>query len=92
MDFEQWFSSWEWRQHRAGLWAENNDDGDLEPLGWAVFPKKNGKFFVEAYGGGGSKVRLPFQEFDTQEQARQYCGRYEWNRQEKFAQGLRGEG
>ena len=91
MNFEQWFQKWTWLKTRSGWYAGNNDDGDLQPYGWAVIPKRNGKFFIEAHTGAGKKLPLPYQEFDTLEAAQEWAGRYEWKRQEDFSKPFRND-
>jgi hypothetical protein len=59
---EWWFS-----RRSTGVVAETIDTPS--GLGYMIIKGKGGKFWVEAHRVGGAKVRLPWQQFDTIEQA-----------------------
>lgn len=66
--------NWHVRQNK---YDARSTDGQID---WLVLPKKNGKYFVKAYLGGGAEHRLPFQEFETAEKAMDWAEAYDEKR------------
>lgn len=74
----------DWNEKRSGWygWIEEECDCLVQALSYEIIRKRNDKFFVEAMHWQ-QEVKLPFKEFDTVDQAKAWCVKYETNRQEK---------
>lgn len=55
-----------WKQYRRSWEAESDDGGEI---GYVVSRKRNGKFFIKGYRPGGAEIRLPYQDYETPEEA-----------------------
>lgn len=82
--FETFKSQYRWYEGRRSCELMEPPCMDVEPYGWSII-KKNGNFFVKAYLVGGREVRLPYQEFATIEEAKEWIARYDYERQERFS-------
>lgn len=71
-----------WNQRRNRHDARSTD-GQID---WLVLPKKSGKYFIKAYLIGGAEHRLPFQEFETAQEAMDWAEEYDQRRYEKAAE------
>jgi len=70
-----------WKERR-GKWQSTSEDGQID---YVIIPKKNGRYFVKAYLGGGAEHRLPFQDFASPDAAKAWVADYERERAEKAA-------
>ena len=62
-----------WKRERSGQTTEG-EDGRIY---YMILSKRNGKFYVKAYREGGTERRLPFQDFDSEEEAMAWVERSE---------------
>jgi len=85
IEFERYAKTWKWSQMRGRFYAITPQDGDVPEDDYAIIPKKNGKFFVEVRRPGGAKVRMPWREFETVEEAQEWAMRREHGRQRDAA-------
>jgi hypothetical protein len=53
----------DWKERRGKFYAEGAQ------LDWHIMPKRNDKFFVQAFMAGGAKVPLPYKDFETVDDA-----------------------
>jgi len=70
-----------WKERRGKFEAESEDG----QIAYMILPKKNGRYFIKAYLGGGAEHGLPFQDFDSPEAAQAWVENYERERVEKAA-------
>lgn len=71
-----------WKEWRGRFDARSTDN----QIDWLVMPKKNGKYYIKAFLGGGASHRLPFQEFETAQEAKGWAEEYDQRRYEKAAE------
>lgn len=76
-------SKMEWKETRR---KEHHARSDDEQIGYIVAPKRNGKYYIKAYLSGGTEHRLPYQDFDTADEAKTWVEEYERKRAERNAQ------
>jgi hypothetical protein len=74
-------SKMKWKERR-GNWRATSGD---EQIDYVIILKKNGRYFIKAYLGGGAEHRLPFQDFASPEAAQAWVADYERERAEKNA-------
>jgi len=56
----------DWKERR-GKWQSTSEDSQID---YVIIPKKNSRYFIKAYLGGGAEHRLPFQDFASPEAAK----------------------
>lgn len=89
--FEKWAAEYTWKERRNSVNSFQVPNADIQPYNWSIIAKRNGKHFVKAHGNGGAEMRLPYQEFETVEDAKKWAMEYDYNRQRKLVENFRND-
>lgn len=54
-------------------------------IGYSIMRKRNGRYYIKAYLISGAEHRLPFQNFESAEDAKSWIAEYERKRAEREA-------
>lgn len=70
-----------WKKYRRTIETES-DDGQID---YIIATTRKGRYYIKAYLPGGQEHRLPFQNFETAEEAQKWVEDYEAKRTEQKA-------